>query len=74
MIKYMKFNQIKLQPVCCWHVYSSEPFQYVSWELLSVDQDEEAEDLEAVAELERAAKGGSDNNTAEEENEVSKQK
>lgn len=38
-----------------------------------MDQDEETEDLEALAELERAEEGSSENNTTEEENEVSKQ-
>ncbi|XP_067338079.1 adenylate kinase 9 [Channa argus] len=46
-----------------------KPFQYISWEVSSVDQEEEAEDYEALAELERAEEGSSDNDAAEEENE-----
>ncbi|XP_026196504.1 adenylate kinase 9 isoform X2 [Anabas testudineus] len=49
-----------------------KPFEYVSWEMSSVDQDEEAEDLEALAELERAEEGSSDNDATEEENEGDK--
>lgn len=39
-----------------------------------MDLDEEAEDIEALAELERAEEGSSDNDAAEEEDEVSKQR
>lgn len=46
----------------------------MSWELSAVDLDEEAEDIEALAELERAEEGSSDNDAAEEEDEVSKQR
>ncbi|XP_076612348.1 adenylate kinase 9 isoform X2 [Chaetodon auriga] len=46
-----------------------EPFKYVSWELSAVDLDEQAEDFEALAELERAEEGSSDNDAAEEEDE-----
>ncbi|XP_044026265.1 adenylate kinase 9 isoform X2 [Siniperca chuatsi] len=42
-----------------------KPFQYVSWELSAVDLDEEAEDIGALAELERAEEGSSDNNAEE---------
>ncbi len=38
-----------------------------------VDLDEEAEDTEALAELERAEEGNSDNDAAEDEEEVSEQ-
>lgn len=38
-----------------------------------MDLDEEAEDIEALAELERAEEGNSNNDIAEEEDEVSKQ-
>ncbi|XP_040920922.1 adenylate kinase 9 [Toxotes jaculatrix] len=46
-----------------------KPFKYVPWELSALDQSEEAEDSEALAELERAEEGSSDNDTAEEEEE-----
>ncbi len=46
----------------------------MSWELSAVDLDEETEDMEALAELERAEEGSSDNDAAEEEDEVSKQR
>ncbi|XP_047429649.1 adenylate kinase 9 [Mugil cephalus] len=46
-----------------------EPYQYVSWELSAVDQDEEAEDIEALAELEKGEEDESDNDGAEEEDE-----
>ncbi|XP_039637151.1 adenylate kinase 9 isoform X2 [Perca fluviatilis] len=44
-----------------------KPFQYVSWELSATDLDKEAADMEALAELERAEEGSSDNDAAEEE-------
>ncbi|XP_056260814.1 adenylate kinase 9 isoform X1 [Seriola aureovittata] len=44
-----------------------KPFKYVPWELSALDLDEEAEDLEALAELERAEEGNSDNDAAEED-------
>ncbi|XP_050927825.1 LOW QUALITY PROTEIN: adenylate kinase 9 [Lates calcarifer] len=44
-----------------------KPFKYVPWELSTVDLDEEAEDIEALAELERAEEASSDNEAAEEE-------
>lgn len=40
----------------------------------AVDLDEETEDMEALAELERADEGSNDNDAAEEEDEVSKQR
>lgn len=40
----------------------------------AVDLDEETEDMDALAELERADEGSSDNDTVEEEDEVSEQK
>lgn len=40
----------------------------------AVDLDEETEDMEALAELERAEEGSSDNDATEEEDEVSKQR
>ncbi|KAM9339254.1 adenylate kinase 9 [Symphorus nematophorus] len=46
-----------------------KPFQYVSWELSGLDLDEEAEDIDALAELEKAEEGSSDNDAAEEEEE-----
>ncbi|XP_044232196.1 adenylate kinase 9 isoform X1 [Thunnus albacares] len=46
-----------------------KPFKYVSWEVSPVDLDEEAEDIEALAELERAEEGSSDNDAADEEDE-----
>lgn len=49
------------------HAWFLEPFQYVSWELSATDLDKEAEDMEALAELERAEEGSSDNDAAEEE-------
>lgn len=42
------------------------------WELSSLDLHEEAEDIEALAELERAKEGSSDNDSAGEEDEVIK--
>lgn len=56
------------------HARFSEPFEYVSWELSAMDLDREAEDMEALAELERAEEGSSDNDAVEEEDEVSKQR
>ncbi|XP_075315081.1 adenylate kinase 9 [Odontesthes bonariensis] len=44
-----------------------KPFQYGSWELSALDQDEEAEDMEALAELEKAEEKSSDSYGAEEE-------
>lgn len=45
----------------------------MSWELSLADMEEEAEDFEALAELERANEGeGKENNAAEEDDEVSK--
>lgn len=52
--------------------WSKEPFQYMSWELSAVDMDEEAEDFEALAELERANEGSRENDATEEDDEVSK--
>ncbi|XP_054474711.1 adenylate kinase 9 [Anoplopoma fimbria] len=46
-----------------------KPFQHVSWELSEKDLDKEAEDMEALAEMERAEEGSSDNDAAEEEEE-----
>lgn len=46
---------------------ATEPFQYVPWELSAMDLEEEAEDMEALAELERAEEGSSDHDAAEEE-------
>lgn len=43
----------------------------MSWELSSVDMDEEAEDMEALAELESANEDLSENDSGEEEEEVS---
>ncbi|XP_032398949.1 adenylate kinase 9 isoform X3 [Etheostoma spectabile] len=48
-------------------LYMEKPFQYVSWELTATDLDKEAEDMEALAELERAEEGSSENDAAEEE-------
>ncbi|XP_038592648.1 adenylate kinase 9 isoform X2 [Micropterus salmoides] len=45
-----------------------KPFQHVSWELSVVDLEEEVEDFEALAELERAS-GSSEDDAAEEEDE-----
>ncbi|KAG7244154.1 hypothetical protein INR49_004227 [Caranx melampygus] len=47
--------------------HMEKPFQYVSWELSAMDLEEEAEDMEALAELERAEEGSNDNDAAEEE-------
>ncbi|XP_070781653.1 adenylate kinase 9 [Enoplosus armatus] len=47
-------------------LHMEKPFQYVSWELSAVDLDEEAEDIEALAELERAEEGSIDNDAEEE--------
>ncbi|KAE8286847.1 Adenylate kinase 9 [Larimichthys crocea] len=44
-------------------------FKYASWELSAMDLDDEAEDIEALAELERAEAGSPDNDTAEEDEE-----
>ncbi|XP_028996681.1 adenylate kinase 9 [Betta splendens] len=55
-----------LQDIVC---EMEKAFQYVSWELSSVDLDEEAEDFEALAGLERAEDGGGENDADEEENE-----
>ncbi|XP_034555304.1 adenylate kinase 9 isoform X2 [Notolabrus celidotus] len=44
-------------------------FQYESWELSGLDLDEEAEDLDALAELGRTEEGSSENFAAEEEDE-----
>ncbi|KAK2856221.1 hypothetical protein Q5P01_004956 [Channa striata] len=46
-----------------------KPFQYVSWELSSVDQDEEVDDYDAIAELEKTEEESSDNDAPEEETE-----
>uniref|UniRef100_UPI0037E901CB adenylate kinase 9 n=1 Tax=Semicossyphus pulcher TaxID=241346 RepID=UPI0037E901CB len=46
-----------------------KPLQYVSWELSGLDLDEETEDIEASAELERAEEGSDENYAAEEEDE-----
>ncbi|KAM9840260.1 adenylate kinase 9 [Aulostomus maculatus] len=43
-----------------------KPFRYVSWELSSMDLDEEAEDMEALAELDRDEEGASYSDSAEE--------
>ncbi|XP_034755966.1 adenylate kinase 9 isoform X5 [Etheostoma cragini] len=48
-------------------LYMEKPFQYVSWELTATDLDKEAEDMEALAELERAEDDTSENDAAEEE-------
>ncbi|XP_073349311.1 adenylate kinase 9 [Pagrus major] len=50
-------------------LHLQKPFQYVSWEMSAVDLDDEAEDMEALAELDRAEEGSSDNDAAEEEDE-----
>ncbi|XP_030261487.1 adenylate kinase 9 isoform X1 [Sparus aurata] len=50
-------------------LHIEKPFQYVSWEMSAVDLDEETEDMEALAELERADEGSNDNDAAEEEDE-----
>ena len=42
------------------------------WELSEADLKEEAEEIKALAGLERAEEGSSENDTAEEEDEVSK--
>lgn len=44
----------------------------MSWELSAVDMDDEAEDFEALAELERANEGSRENDATEEDDEVSK--
>ncbi|XP_035472613.2 adenylate kinase 9 isoform X1 [Scophthalmus maximus] len=49
-----------------------KPFMYVPWELSAVDLDEEEEDNEALAELQRAEEGGGDDDAIEEEDEESK--
>lgn len=54
------------------HVSSSEPFQYVSWELSEEDMEKDAEDIEALAQLERAEEGSDDDYSPGEGNEVSK--
>ncbi|XP_037607172.1 adenylate kinase 9 [Sebastes umbrosus] len=46
-----------------------KPFEYLSCELTEMDLDKEAEDMEALAELERAEESSSDNDTEEEEEE-----
>ncbi|KAL3052487.1 hypothetical protein OYC64_005101 [Pagothenia borchgrevinki] len=46
-----------------------KPFEYVSCELSAMDLEKEAEDMEALAELERADEGSSDNDAAEDEDE-----
>ena len=46
---------------------SSEPFKYVPWELSQLDLFEEEEDIEALAELERADLDSSDNDAADDE-------
>ncbi|KAK1889504.1 Adenylate kinase 9 [Dissostichus eleginoides] len=46
-----------------------KPFEYVSCELSAMDLEKEAEDMEALAELERAEEGSSDNVAAEDEDE-----
>ncbi|KAF3849884.1 hypothetical protein F7725_019603 [Dissostichus mawsoni] len=46
-----------------------KPFEYVSCELSAMDLEKEAEDMEALAELERAEEGSSDNDAAEDEDE-----
>ncbi|XP_069014339.1 adenylate kinase 9 [Embiotoca jacksoni] len=52
-------------------VYQMEkPFKYVSWELSAIDLDEEADDMEALAELERGEEGSSESSAAEKEEEV----
>ena len=57
------------------HIWFSEPFEYVSWEVSAMDLDREVEDMEALSELERTDEGSSDNDAAEEEeDEVSKQR
>ncbi|KAM7395370.1 hypothetical protein PAMA_006910 [Pampus argenteus] len=47
-----------------------KPFKYASCEVSTMDLDEEAEDIEALAELEIAEEGNSNSDTAEEEEEV----
>ncbi|XP_041832401.1 adenylate kinase 9 isoform X1 [Melanotaenia boesemani] len=49
-----------------------KPFQYVSWEFSVLDKDEGAEDIEALAELERAEEGNSESFASEEEDITSK--
>ncbi|XP_053192664.1 adenylate kinase 9 [Scomber japonicus] len=44
-----------------------KPFKYAAWEVTGVDLDEETEDTEALAELERAEEASNDNDTAEED-------
>uniref|UniRef100_I3K723 Adenylate kinase 9 n=1 Tax=Oreochromis niloticus TaxID=8128 RepID=I3K723_ORENI len=51
------------------HVSSSEPFQYVSWELSEEDMEKDAEDIEALAQLERAEEGSDDDYSPGEGNE-----
>uniref|UniRef100_UPI003AAF6DC3 adenylate kinase 9 n=1 Tax=Centroberyx gerrardi TaxID=166262 RepID=UPI003AAF6DC3 len=46
-----------------------KPFKYVSWELTGVDLDEEEEDSQALAELEKAEEASGDNDAAEGDNE-----
>ncbi|XP_068199434.1 adenylate kinase 9 [Antennarius striatus] len=46
-----------------------KPFQYVSWELSVADMEVEAEDREALSEMERTEDGSSDNDTSEEDDE-----
>ncbi|XP_069370668.1 adenylate kinase 9 [Paralichthys olivaceus] len=46
-----------------------KPFKYVPWELSELDLDEEAEDIEGLAELETADEDSSDNDAADDEDE-----
>ncbi|XP_058469998.1 adenylate kinase 9 [Solea solea] len=56
--------------LCEMVLHMEKPFTYVPWELSAVDLDEEAEDAEALAELERDEESTSDHDAAEEEDEV----
>lgn len=53
-------------------MWSSEPFQYVSWELSEEDMEKDAEDIEALAQLERTEEGSDDDYSLGERDEVSK--
>lgn len=53
------------------HVGSSEPFQYVAWNLSSFDLDEEVEDAEALQAFEEAEEESSDDYAKEENDDVS---
>lgn len=53
-------------------MWSSEPFQYVSWELSEEDMEKDAEDIKALAQLERTEEGSDDDYSQGERDEVSK--